>query len=315
MKPILLSAVLAFALNIISFLAHAEVVNIGISTVGLYELPTEISKRRGFYQEEGLDVRKVVVRSPLHVPALLAGELDYSTVTGLILGASVQGMPLKSVMGWFDKPLHMLIAHANIKRITDLKNKRVAVSGFGSIPHVMVREALSAAGMNPDKDITVLALGGSGDRIAALAAGIVDATPLDVAYIQRTEKLGYNNLLYLGDVVNLRLGGLAASNDKIQRNPEQITRVIRATLKGVRFMKTNKPETLAIMRDYLKISGDYVEKIYLFALKSLNEDGLVAKNSLDNEIRLAREQLKVKEEVAEAKVAEWKFIKEILAKR
>ncbi|HUR71677.1 MAG TPA: ABC transporter substrate-binding protein [Candidatus Limnocylindrales bacterium] len=317
MKNILLSAFFALALTVTGAFstAHAEVVNIGISTVGLYELPTEISKRKGFYQEEGLDVRKIVVRSPLHVPALLAGELDYSTITGLILGASVQGMPLKSVMGWFDRPLHMLIARANIKRLTDLKDKRVAVSGFGSIPHVMLREALAGAGMNPDKDIIVLALGGSGDRLAALAAGIVDATPLDVAYIQRTEKLGYNNLLYLGDVVNLRLGGFAVSNDKIQRNPEQITRVVRATLKGVRFMKINKPETMAIMRDYLKISGDYVEKIYLFALKSLNEDGLVAKNSLDNEIRLAREQLKVKDEVPESRVAEWKFIKDVLAKR
>ena len=244
MKPILLSALLAVALIASSFNADAEVVNIGISTVGLYELPTEISKRRGFYQEEGLDARKIVVRTPLHVAALLAGELDYSTVTGIILSASVQGMPLKSVMGWFDNPLHMLIARPNIKKLTDLKDKRVAVSTHGSIPHVMLREALAGAGMNPEKDITVLALGGSGDRIAALAAGIVDATPLDVAYIQRTEKLGYNNLLYLGDVVNLRLGGLAVNTNKIQRHPEQITRVVRATLKGVRFMKTNKPETL-----------------------------------------------------------------------
>jgi hypothetical protein len=55
-----------------------------------------------------------------------------------------------------------------------------------------------------------------------LAAGIVDATPLDVAYIQRTEKLGFNNLLYLGDVANLRLGGFPVNTDKIQRNPEQI---------------------------------------------------------------------------------------------
>jgi hypothetical protein len=83
----------------------------------------------------------------------------------------------------------------------------------------------------------------------------------------------------------------------------------------VRFLKNNKPETLAIMRDYLKISGDYVEKIYQFAMRSLNEDGLVAKNSLDNEIRLPREQLKSKEEIPESRVAEWKFIKEILAKR
>ena len=148
-----------------------------------------------------------------------------------------------------------------------------------------------------------------------MAGGIVDATPLDVAYIQRTEKLGYNNLLYLGDVVNLRLGGFAVNTDKIQRNPEQITRVIRATLKGVRFMKTDKPETMAIMRDYLKISGDYVEKIYLFALKSLDEDAWSLKTAWTNEIRLAREQLKMKDEVAESKVAEWKFIKEILAKR
>jgi hypothetical protein len=60
-----------------------------------------------------------------------------------------------------------------------------------------------------------------GDTLAALAAGIVDATPLDMAYIQRTEKVGFNNLLYLCDVANLRLGGFAVNTDKIQRNPEQ----------------------------------------------------------------------------------------------
>src|ERR1044072_2355937 len=119
MKRTVAVVIFALALTAVAIKARAEVVNIGISTVGLYELPTEISKRKGFYQDDGLDVRKIVVRTPLHVAALLAGELDYSTVTGIILSASVQGMPLKSVMGWFDKPLHMLIARANIKTITD----------------------------------------------------------------------------------------------------------------------------------------------------------------------------------------------------
>jgi len=294
--------------------AAGEVVHIGISTVGLYELPTEIALRKGFYKEEDLDVRKVVVRTPLHVAALLSGELDYSTVTGIILSATLQGMPFRTVMGWFDKPLHMLIARPNIKKLTDLKGKKVAVSTYGSIPHIMLKQALSSYGMNPEKDITVLAMGGSGDRLAALAAGAVDATPLDVAYIQRTEQSGFTNLLYLGDVVNLRLGGFAVTTDKIQRNPDQILRVVRATLKGVRFLKNNKPETLAIMRDYLKISGDYLEKIYQFALKSLNENGLLAKSSLENEIRLARENLKIKDNVAEEQVADWRFVKEVLAR-
>jgi NitT/TauT family transport system substrate-binding protein len=314
MRAILSLAVLAFALAIVP-VTRAEVVTIGISTVGLYELPTEISKRKGFYQEEGLDARKVVIRTPLHVAALLAGELDYSTVTGIISTASIQGLPLKTVMGWFDKPLHILVSRPNIKKLADLKGKKVAVSAFGSVPHVMIREALFHAGMNPEKDITVLALGGSGERLAALAAGTVDASPVDVAYLQKTEQLGLTNLLYLGDGVSLRLGGFAVNTDKIQRNPDQILRVVRATLKGVRFLKNSKPETLAIMRDYLKISGDYVEKIYQFAMRSLNEDGLISKSSLDTEIRLTREQLKIKDEVPESKVVEWKFIKEILAKR
>ena len=309
---------LVFLLNLTWFfcygIATAEVVTIGISTVGLYELPTEIAKRKGFYQAEGLDVRKVVIRTPLHVAALVAGELDYSTVTGVILNATIQGMPLRTVMGWFDKPLHVLIARPGITKLADLKGKKLAVSTFGSLPHTMVKEAFAREGMNADKELTVLAVGGSGDRLAALAAGAVDATPLDVAYIQRTDQLGFNNILYLGDVVDLRLGGFAVSADKIKRNPEQITRVIRATLKGVRFVKNNKPETLGIMRDYLKISGDYVEKIYQFALRSLNENGLLAKASLDNEIRLAREQLKIKDAVTEDKVADWRFINEVLAK-
>jgi NitT/TauT family transport system substrate-binding protein len=291
--------------------AGAEVINMAISTVGLYELPTEIAKRKGFYAEENLEVRKIAVRTGLQAAALLAGELDYSTVTGIIMRAAMQGMPLKSVMGWFDRPLHILVARPPIKNIAELKGKKIGVSAFGSTPHVMLREALAAARMNPDRDITILAIGGSGERLAALAAGTVDATPLDVAYIDRTDKLGFNQVLFFGDMVNLRLGGLATSQEKIQKNPGQIVRVIRATLKGVRFLKSNKPETLAIMRDYLKIEKEYVEKIYQFALKSLNENGTVDKKSLDSEVRLTKEYLKIKEDIPEEKLADWRFIKEI----
>jgi len=313
MKAATFSAVLLFVL--VAVHARAEVVTLGISTVGLYELPTEIAKRKGFYQEEGLEVRKIAIRTGIQVAALLAGELDYSTVSGIVSSASIQGLPLKTVMGWLDKPLHMLIARPGIKTITDLKGKRIAVSGLNSVPHVAVREALIQAGMNPDKDVTFLALGGSSERVTALAAGSADASPVDLAYIQKTEQMGFVDLLYLGDAVNIRLGGLGVTQDKIQKNPEQIMRMIRATLKGVRFMRPNKTETLAIMRDYLKISGDSVERIYQYALRSLNEDGLVAKKTVDTEIRIAREQFKIKEEIPESKIFDWRFMKEIQAKK
>jgi len=272
----------------------AEVVFVGISTPGLYEIPTEIAQRKGFYKSEGLEVRKVVVRTNLHVPALIAGELDYSTVSGIIGRASIQGLPVKGVMGWFDRPLHMLIGRPGIKKLTDLKGKRIAVSAMNSAPHIVLREAFIQAGMNPDKDAIILAVGGSGDRLAALMAGTVDATPVDVAYVEKAEKVGMIPVLYLGDVVNFRL---------------------RATLKGVRLLKENKPESLAIMRDYLSVSAPAAEKIYDFSLRSLNIDGLVAKSTMDAEIRLAKEQLKITEDIPEDKLMDWRFLKEATAQK
>jgi NitT/TauT family transport system substrate-binding protein len=283
----------------------------GLSGVGLYELPSEIAKRRGFYDQEKLEVRKVTVGVGIQVAALLAGELDYSTVASTTAVASVQGLPVKTVMGWFDRPLHMLVARPQIKDMAELKGKRIAVSAIGSPPHILAREALRKSGLNPDKDATFLSLGGSSDRLAGLVGGTVDATPLDVAYIARTEQLGLTSLLYLGDVVDLRLGGVAVATEKIEKNPDQIRRLVRATWRGMMFLKSNKKETLGIMQDYLKLGSPAVEKVYQYALKSLSPDGAVAKASLDNELKLLKERLKLKDDIPVDKVADWRFVKEL----
>ena len=306
---LMFSAVSAFIAPI-----NAEIVHIGLSGVGLYELPSEIAKRRGFYDQEKLEVRKVTVGVGIQVAALLAGELDYSTVASTTAVASVQGLPIKTV-SWFDRPLHMLVAKPPTKTIAELKGKRVAVSAIGSPPHILVREAFRKSGLNPDKDATFLAVGGSSDRLAALSGGTVDATPLDVAYLQRTEQLGLSSVVYLGDVVDLRLGGLAVTTEKIDKNPDQIRRVMRATWRGITFLKNNRKGTLAIMQDYLKLSPTHVDKVYQYALQSLTPDGAVAKASLENELKLVKERLKLKEDIPVEKVADWRFVKELASVR
>ena len=295
----------------IYFPAHAEDVNVAISSVGLYEIPLEIAKRKGFYKEEGLDVRAIVVTTGLQATALAAGELDYSSVGGAVIRAAAKGLPVKAVMGWWDRPLHILVGKPGIKDIKELKQKRVAISSIGSTPHVMVKEALKAAGMDPDRDVIFMTMGGSSARLAALQAGTVDATPLDVAFIEKTDKLGLSNMLYFGDVVDLPLGGIGVSAEKIKSNPEQIKRMLRATLKGLRFFKSNKDETLDIMKHHLNISNQYVGKVYDFAVRSLNEKGSVGSKSFANELRLDKEVLGLKQEISEKQVADWSFVRAV----
>ena len=119
------SLALIFSLLVqpICFPAHAEDVNVAISSVGLYEIPLEIAKRKGFYKEEGLDVRAIVVTTGLQATALAAGELDYSSVGGAVIRAAAKGLPVKAVMGWWDRPLHILVGKPGIKDIKELKQK------------------------------------------------------------------------------------------------------------------------------------------------------------------------------------------------
>ena len=289
----------------------AEDVNVAISSVGLYEIPLEIAKRKGFYKEEGLNVRAVVVRTGLQATALAAGELDYSSVGGAVIRAAAKGMPVKVVMGWWDRPLHIMVGKSGIKDIKELKQKRIAISSIGSTPHVMVREALKGAGMDPDRDVIFMTIGGSSARLAALQAGTVDATPLDVAFVEQVDKLGLSNFLYFGDIVDLPLGGLGVSAEKIKSNPEQIKRMIRATLKGLRFFKNDKEGTMEILQRHLNIGSRYAGKVYDFAVRSLSEKGDVAKNSLASELRLDREALGLKQEISEAQVADWSLVKAV----
>jgi len=222
-------------------------------------------------------------------------------------------MPVKVVMGWWDRPLHIMVGKPGVKDIKELKQKRIAISSIGSTPHVMVREALKGAGMDPDRDVIFMTIGGSSARLAALQAGTVDATPLDVAFVEQVDKLGLSNFLYFGDIVDLPLGGLGVSAEKIKSNPEQIKKMIRATLKGLRFFKNNKEETLEILKHHLNISSRYAGRVYDFAVRSLSEKGDVGKKSLASELRLDREALALKQEISEGQVVDWSFVRAIAA--
>ena len=240
----------------------------------------------------------------------MAGELDYSTVVGQCTRAAVKGLPIKLIMGWFDKPSHMIIGRPAIKKFTDLRGKRVGISTFGSSPHIMFQEALKERGMT-DKDVQFISIGGSSMRFAALRAGSIDAAPLDVAYLDKTERLGFTKVLFLGDVVAIPVGGYGVWTQKIKRNPDQIRRMIRGTLKGVRFMKNQKKATLEIMHDYLRISNDQVGKIYDLVIRSLNTSGTIDPKSLSNEIRLDKARVNVKGDIPHFQVSDWRFAREV----
>jgi len=217
----LISAIVLFA-SVLSgeVVTGAERIVIGTPSRGLFEFPAVVAMRKGFYKDEGLEADKVQMQPAIAVKALISGDIDYLLAWGSAVRAAVTGVPIKAVIGMASRPLHVLIARPDIKTPKDLKGKVIGVDSVAGTVDYLSRVAVRHFGFEPEKDIKIIVTGESPTRLAALRAGSIDATPIDVAFAMKAEDEGFRRLLYLGDIIELPLSGIAVTEKKLktQRN-------------------------------------------------------------------------------------------------
>jgi ABC-type nitrate/sulfonate/bicarbonate transport system substrate-binding protein len=103
------------------------------------------------------------------------------------------------------------------------------------------------------EDVKIIVTGESPTRLAALRAGAIDATPIDVAFAVKAEDEGFKRLVYLGDLIELPLSGIAVMDQKLRPSAIKLSESSRR-VRGLRFMKQNRNETVQMLSDYLRIT-------------------------------------------------------------
>jgi len=291
--------------------AAADRVMMGTPSHGLFEFPVVVAMRKAYFNEEGLEVRKIQMQPQIGVKALISGDIDYFLAWGSTLRAAATGVPVKVVVGMAARPLHILIARPEIKSSKDLRGKTFGVDSFAGSVDYLTRTAARHYGLDPDRDIKIIVTGPSPLRLAALKAGSIDATAIDVAFAVKAEEEGLTRLLYLGDIIDLPLSGVGVTDEKIAKDREQVKKVIRATLKGTRFMKQNRAETLRMMTEYLGITPGQAAKTYDSSIRSFTDDGMVSDKGLALDLQLVKERLKLTKDIPFSQVVDWSLLKEI----
>ena len=95
------------------------------------------------------------------------------------------------------RPLHVLIARPDIKSPKDLKGKIIGVDSVAGTVDYLSRVAARHFGFEPEKDIKIIVTGESPTRLAALRAGSIDATPIDVAFRDESGRRRLQAAFYL----------------------------------------------------------------------------------------------------------------------
>ena len=289
----------------------AERVTIATPSRGLFEFPVVVAMRKGFYKDEGIEVDKIQMQPAIGVKALMSGDVDYLLAWGSALRAAVSGVPIKAVLGFAGRPLHVLIARPEIKSPKDLKGKIIGVDSVAGTVDYLSRVAVRHFGFEPEKDVKIIVTGESPTRLAALRAGAIDATPIDVAFAVKAEDEGFKRLVYLGDLIELPLSGIAVMDQKLQTQRDQVRRVVRAGARGVRFMKQNRAETVQMLSDYLRITPSQSARAYDASINSFTDDGMISDKGVLLDVQLTKERLKLTKDIPLSQLVDWSLVKEI----
>src|SRR5215831_15848535 len=213
-------------------------VRMGIQSTNIGFLPFYIAYHKGFYRDEGIDLELIFMSTQAVNAAFVRGDLDYSAAVNGIIQGIVRGAPAKILACAIDRPLQSFVSKREIRSARELKGKRVGGSTPGGTASLMADMALKHFGLEPGRDVAVVPL--RGNRVAALETGAVEAALLGVPENIIAVDKGYNELLFLGDIVNFPQNGFGASVKKIQESPEEVYGMVRATLRGLLFSLDNR---------------------------------------------------------------------------
>ncbi len=257
-------------------------------------VPYLISQRLGFYREEGMEAEVIVTRGTVTTQVVLGGAVDYSN--GGSIPAILGGARLKVILISSDKPSQYLVSSPKITTVKQLSGKSVAISDSAGNSTLILRDLLVKNGV-PYEKVQMRAVGEPSVRFGALLAGTVDATLMSYGQAKQAEAKGYRILAYSGDFVSALAANLETSDDKIQRSPDEVYRVVRATLKGQLFFHYNATEATKFMMEALRLTDfDQAREIWSDRTKQssdLAKIGRASEETMAVNIERVRDQIRM----------------------
>ncbi len=276
---------------------HPTKIYVAHAAATLTDVPYYTAKEKGFYRDEDLDVLSLFVQGGARgAQVLVAGSVDFSLGLGSGTRAALVGVPIKAIFGFNDKPYFFLYGRPDlgVNNPADLKGKKIAVTSIGSSTDFAARAIIQHFGMNPEKDASILAMGGGNNVWSAIQSGAVQAAilwpPFDVA----AQKLGMKKVLYLGDVLSLPGGGVVASDNLLKENPEKVRKFLRATLRGLRFFldQRNRAENAAMIRRVFQLDSEVAFATYDFLRTIQTSDGIIPPKAIQNDLDISLSRIR-----------------------
>jgi len=250
-----LGTIILVLLTLIGGVAHAQRparVRLGLPVESLDGLALFVAQNRGFFTEQGIEAEITILRGGTGViQTLVSGDIDIGMVGPVEVSLlRDKGVDVRLAMTTIDVPPFSLVVsrEASITSVAGLRGRSIGVTSPGSLTYGLARYFVLKAGLQPDKDVTLLSLGGGPEMVGAFKAKKADALMLFEPFAQVL--LAEGGATVLVDVPKELKGFpvfcVTVKKSLIDTNPELVRKTSAALVRALRFMKSDEAGTRAI---------------------------------------------------------------------
>ena len=268
MKSISMLALFVLMLLHTTLYAQTKRIPVAYSAVSASQSAFYVTKEAGLFEKHGLFVDPVYVASGTKVAqAVIAGEFPVALAGGTVVNANLAGGDIAIFGGVVNVPSFYIFVHPSIKRPEDLKGKTVGITTFGSSTDFSIRYLIKKLGMEPDKDVKILQMGGQPQIVAGMVAGAVQAGVLSSPANYNAMKAGFQMLVDFKSVgLDYPTVSLVSTRSYIKKDPQTVRRFLMAYSEGTARLYQDKEFAMKVIGKYTKTEDrEALDAAYNFA--------------------------------------------------
>jgi ABC-type nitrate/sulfonate/bicarbonate transport system substrate-binding protein len=269
-------------------------ITIHVPSKSLSIMPYYFGKDKGFFAAEQIEPQLVMMSPPTAIAALIAGELDFSSTTGAATSAIMRGLPLRRFFYVQQDPAHVLLAQPEIKSIQELTGKTIGVTALTDAVGMSTNVILRSNGIDTTRT-TLLPMQVTDNTIKALTSRKIAASLLAPPYAQELEAKGYNKLAEARTYAPLSFIGLISTTEGVKKHPHKTRGLVAGLYRTMLYIHNpaNRAEVIQYIAAYHKIDLPLAEKAFASQMLSYSKDGSKPRKSVEREIEIYREALKI----------------------
>ena len=247
---------LALAVSFVAASFAADKLRISYSAVNATQAFLWVAQERGIFAKHGLEGELLYINSgTMNIAALLGGSVQIAGGGPVSIEARLRGIKLTILGNPLPWLASNLVVHPDIKGIPDLPGKLAGISRFGSSTDQGFRYLFRKNGLNVDRDLKMLQMGGDSSRVAALKTGTIQYTFLGAAATDNARALGFRVLATAQQMaIPFPWTSVVVEETWLNKNRELAYRYMKCSTEAIVALKRNRADSERIISKYMKIN-------------------------------------------------------------